>query len=72
MADWLGNTASAAWARELWDQARLGYEDFRDSVRFVSLTGEESSAPAGHSEFTLWPTVRVPLCQRVRALPGGG
>ena len=33
MADWLGNTASAAWARGLWDQARLGYEDFWDRDR---------------------------------------
>ena len=33
MADWLGNTASAAWARELWEQARQGYEDFWDPAR---------------------------------------
>ncbi len=30
---WLGNTASAAWARGLWDQARHGYEDFWDRYR---------------------------------------
>jgi hypothetical protein len=33
MADWLGNTASAAWARGLWGQARDGYEDFWDPAR---------------------------------------
>jgi hypothetical protein len=33
MADWLGNTASAAWARGLWEQARDGYEDFWDPAR---------------------------------------
>ena len=33
MADWLGNTASAAWARGLWEQARVGYEDFWDPAR---------------------------------------
>jgi len=33
MADWLGNTASAAWARALWAQARAGYEDFWDPDR---------------------------------------
>ena len=33
MADWLGNTASAAWARGLWEQARQGYEDFWDPAR---------------------------------------
>jgi Bacterial alpha-L-rhamnosidase 6 hairpin glycosidase domain len=33
MADWLGNTASAAWARGLWEQARHGYEDFWDRAR---------------------------------------
>ena len=33
MADWLGNTASAAWARTLWEQAGHGYEDFWDRDR---------------------------------------
>jgi hypothetical protein len=33
MADWLGNTASAAWARGLWEQARGGYGDFWDHAR---------------------------------------
>ena len=33
MADWLGNAASAAWARALWKQARQGYEDFWDPAR---------------------------------------
>jgi alpha-L-rhamnosidase len=33
MADWLGNTASAAWARGLWEQAGHGYEDFWDPAR---------------------------------------
>jgi hypothetical protein len=33
MADWLGNAASAAWARRLWEQARVGCEDFWDAAR---------------------------------------
>jgi alpha-L-rhamnosidase len=33
MSDWLGNTASAGWARERWEQARVGYEDFWDPER---------------------------------------
>jgi hypothetical protein len=33
MADWLGNTASAGWARDRWEQARIGYEDFWDPAR---------------------------------------
>jgi len=33
MADWLGNTASAAWARTHWERARAGFEDFWDADR---------------------------------------
>ncbi|MFF5289749.1 alpha-L-rhamnosidase-related protein [Paractinoplanes globisporus] len=33
MAEWLGNTASAAWALGLWERARTGYEDFWDPDR---------------------------------------
>jgi alpha-L-rhamnosidase len=33
MTEWLGNTASAAWARGLWEQAREGYEDFWNPAR---------------------------------------
>ncbi|GIE95251.1 alpha-L-rhamnosidase-related protein [Paractinoplanes rishiriensis] len=33
MAGWLGNTASAGWARERWEQARTGYADFWDPDR---------------------------------------
>lgn len=33
MAGWLGNTASAAWARGRWERARDGFEDFWDSAR---------------------------------------
>ncbi|MEV6304367.1 alpha-L-rhamnosidase N-terminal domain-containing protein [Actinoplanes sp. NPDC051861] len=33
MADWVGNAASAAWARERWAGARAGYEDFWDPGR---------------------------------------
>src|SRR4029453_9462097 len=33
MADWLGNTATAAWARGWGNQARPGYEDFWDPAR---------------------------------------
>jgi alpha-L-rhamnosidase len=33
MADWLGNSASASWARGHWDRARIGFEDFWDSSR---------------------------------------
>src|SRR5215212_98636 len=33
MADWVGNTASADWARGRRDTARRGYEDFWDAAR---------------------------------------
>jgi hypothetical protein len=33
MADWLGNTASAAWARGLHEGAQAGFEDFWDEQR---------------------------------------
>ncbi|MFE3033068.1 alpha-L-rhamnosidase N-terminal domain-containing protein [Streptomyces canus] len=33
MAAWLGNTASATWARAHWEQAREGFEDFWDPAR---------------------------------------
>ncbi|MGW2287091.1 alpha-L-rhamnosidase-related protein [Streptomyces phaeochromogenes] len=33
MADWLGNTASADWARAHWERAREGLEDFWDPAR---------------------------------------
>ena len=33
MADWLGNTASASWAREHQERARIGFEDFWDPTR---------------------------------------
>ena len=33
MADWVGNRASAAWARGLWDRACEGYQDFWDAAR---------------------------------------
>ena len=48
IADWLGNAASAAWARGLWEQARDGYEDFWDPARgsYVDhiLAGERQPA----------------------------
>ena len=48
MADWLGNTASAAWARGLWEQARQGYEDFWDPARgsYVDHIVEGERQPA--------------------------
>jgi alpha-L-rhamnosidase-like protein len=33
MADWLGNSASAAWARAHWQRAKDGFEDFWDPAR---------------------------------------
>jgi alpha-L-rhamnosidase len=33
MADWLENTASAAWAREHHERAKVGFEDFWDPAR---------------------------------------
>jgi hypothetical protein len=33
MAEWLGNTGSAEWARSLWSRAQNGYEDFWDATR---------------------------------------
>jgi hypothetical protein len=48
MADWVGNTASAAWARERWEQARTGYEDFWDPRRgsYVDHIVEGRQMPA--------------------------
>lgn len=33
MAEWLGNTASAAWARTHWERAKVGFEEFWDAER---------------------------------------
>jgi len=48
MADWLANTASAAWARGLWEQARQGFEDFWDPARgsYVDHIVESERQPA--------------------------
>jgi alpha-L-rhamnosidase len=48
MSDWLANTASAAWARGLWEQARQGYEDFWDPARgsYVDHIVEGERQPA--------------------------
>ncbi|MGC3993618.1 MAG: alpha-L-rhamnosidase N-terminal domain-containing protein [Propionicimonas sp.] len=33
ISEWLGNGGAAAWARGLWEQARVGYESFWDAGR---------------------------------------
>jgi alpha-L-rhamnosidase len=56
MTEWLGNTASAAWARGLWEQARDGYEDFWEPARgsYVEhiVAGEGSSSGPGSAART--------------------
>ncbi len=33
LSDWVGNSGSARWAREHWERARVGFEDFWDDER---------------------------------------
>jgi hypothetical protein len=33
LSEWVGNNGSAAWARGLWENARVGFEDFWDPAR---------------------------------------
>ena len=61
MADWVGNTASAVWARGLWERAGHGYQDFWDPAR-----GSTSTTSSTASRCRPCPKLRVPS----RSCPG--